>query len=274
MDAYLTVSERLNDLRKEQKLTYKELSEKTGVSASALHKYESGKHTDISPYNLIKIAQFYDVSLDYLMGLTDIKKPYKNSIGDLGISEKLLKLLRANKINNHLLSQIILHKGFRQFLLDAEIYIKKLTAPRVLPFNLSLAFARDIVLKRHKNQEEDIYLRSLVIGQIDEGKLVKEAIHKDLDIILDDIRIRDKDTTIIDETIDKLKAHILKLYDNLLKAASEKRQGSYDQLTAIICQSLGIPIEKLTEDELKTFTSILKKSDTLKTLTSQRGKTT
>lgn len=272
MDAYLTVSERLNDLRKEQKLTYKELSEKTGVSASALQKYESGKHTDISPYNLVKIAQFYDVSLDYLMGLTDIKKPYKNSIGDLGVSEKLLKLLKSNKINNHLLSQIIIHKGFRQLMLDTEVYIKKLTASRILPFNLSLAYARDAVLKKNKDQEEDIYLRSLVLGQIDEGKLVKEAIHNDLDIILDDLRIRNKDTSAIDDAIEKLKAYILKLYDNLLKAAIEKKPGSYDQLTAIICQSLGIPMDRLTEDELKTFTSILKKSDTLKTLTSQRGR--
>ena len=61
-----------------------------------------------------------------------------------------------------------------------------------------------------------------MLGQIDEGKLVKEAIHNDLDIILDDLRIRNKDTSVIDDAIEKLKAYILKLYDNLLKAATEK----------------------------------------------------
>ena len=47
----------------------------TGISQSALSKYESG---DMIPTtdNLIILAKYYNTSLDFLMDLTDERKPY------------------------------------------------------------------------------------------------------------------------------------------------------------------------------------------------------
>lgn len=47
----------------------------TGISQSMLSKYESG---DTLPTvdNLMILAKYYNTSLDYLMDLTDEKKPY------------------------------------------------------------------------------------------------------------------------------------------------------------------------------------------------------
>lgn len=42
-------------------------------------RYETGER--MIPLNhLIKLAEFYNVSIDYLVGLTDIRKPYPKSI--------------------------------------------------------------------------------------------------------------------------------------------------------------------------------------------------
>ena len=47
----------------------------TGISQSTLSKYESG---DMIPTtdNLIVLAKYYNTSLDFLMDLTDERKPY------------------------------------------------------------------------------------------------------------------------------------------------------------------------------------------------------
>lgn len=47
----------------------------TGISQSTLSKYESG---DVMPTtdNLMILAKYYKTSLDYLMDLTDERKPY------------------------------------------------------------------------------------------------------------------------------------------------------------------------------------------------------
>ena len=67
------VNERLKQLRKERNLTQTDLGKVLGIVVSAYGRYELGTtEPDIS--NLIKLAKFYNVSIDYLVGLTDIRE--------------------------------------------------------------------------------------------------------------------------------------------------------------------------------------------------------
>jgi transcriptional regulator with XRE-family HTH domain len=59
----LTMDERLKDLRVVDKhLTLEQLAEQTGLSKSALGKYESDDCKDISPFAITKLAEFYNLS--------------------------------------------------------------------------------------------------------------------------------------------------------------------------------------------------------------------
>lgn len=60
-------SERLKTLRKEKKLTQKELAEQIGISQKSYSHWESGKN-EPSLENLIKLADLLEVSLDWLFG--------------------------------------------------------------------------------------------------------------------------------------------------------------------------------------------------------------
>ena len=77
----LTIPEKLKDERVNRKLTLTQLAELTGISKSTLDHYEKEDCTDMSPFNLIKLAKFYGLSLDYLMGLTENKKLLSLKIG-------------------------------------------------------------------------------------------------------------------------------------------------------------------------------------------------
>ena len=65
--------ERIRELRQEKGKTTIEVSTKLGIEQSYYSKLELGKHK-ISIENLIKIADFYNVSIDYLIGRTDKKE--------------------------------------------------------------------------------------------------------------------------------------------------------------------------------------------------------
>ena len=67
----LTIQERLKDLRVERGLTLEQLAEQTHLSKSALGSYEAEDFKDVSHYALIKLAKFYGVTADYLLGLSD-----------------------------------------------------------------------------------------------------------------------------------------------------------------------------------------------------------
>ena len=62
--------ERLKTLRLETKLTQKEISNQLKISQSTYSDWEKGK---MKPKNIQQIADFFNVSTDYLLGNTNIK---------------------------------------------------------------------------------------------------------------------------------------------------------------------------------------------------------
>ena len=69
----LSIQERLKDLRVERGLTLEQLEEQVNLSKSALGSYEAKDFKDISHYAIIKLAKFYGVTADYLLGLSETK---------------------------------------------------------------------------------------------------------------------------------------------------------------------------------------------------------
>jgi putative transcriptional regulator len=65
-------SERLKTLRKEARLTQVDVAEKLGVSQPAYASWERGIKKPTQE-NLVKIAQVLNVSVDYLVGLSEEK---------------------------------------------------------------------------------------------------------------------------------------------------------------------------------------------------------
>lgn len=63
-------NERLKLLRKEQKLTQTQVAEKLSVTLRNYQRFEADGNTP-NYVNLIKIADIFDVSLDYLTGRTE-----------------------------------------------------------------------------------------------------------------------------------------------------------------------------------------------------------
>lgn len=67
---------RLRNLREDKDLNQSELARILNISQTTYSRYESGV-LDIPSLSLIKLAIFYETSIDYLVGLTDEIKPYK-----------------------------------------------------------------------------------------------------------------------------------------------------------------------------------------------------
>ena len=69
----MTFGERLRYLREERELRPKDVAAKIHVSVRMLGYYESDKHFPRDAEMVIAFAKFFNVSLDYLFGLSDVK---------------------------------------------------------------------------------------------------------------------------------------------------------------------------------------------------------
>lgn len=65
----------IRDLREDADLTQKQLGEALHCSQQAYANYELGMR-DIPTGILIELARFHGTSVDYLLGLTDVRAPY------------------------------------------------------------------------------------------------------------------------------------------------------------------------------------------------------
>ena len=64
--------QRIKDLREDSDLTQSQIGKKLNLPQRTYAYYESGKRT-IPPEILIKLADFYNTSIDYILGRTDKK---------------------------------------------------------------------------------------------------------------------------------------------------------------------------------------------------------
>ena len=68
---------RLKELREDSDITQKYLAELLHIKQNTYSQYENG-HRQPPLEVLITLAKFYGVTLDYLVGISDIKNPYKH----------------------------------------------------------------------------------------------------------------------------------------------------------------------------------------------------
>ena len=75
---YEKAYDRIRSLREDNDLTQKEIANILNMSQTGYSKYETGEN-DIPTKILINLAYYYNTSIDYLLGITDIQKPYSRS---------------------------------------------------------------------------------------------------------------------------------------------------------------------------------------------------
>ncbi len=67
---------RIRNLREDKDMSQTQMAKMLGMSQTGYSKYETGEN-DIPTLILIKLAKFHDTSVDYLLGLTEERRPYR-----------------------------------------------------------------------------------------------------------------------------------------------------------------------------------------------------
>ena len=267
MQIKLTIGERLKDLRTAQKLTLEQLAAEVGISKSALGKYESDNGKDISPYSILVLADYYGVSCDYLMGRTETKNHPNTALHELHLSDASIDVLKTGKFNHRLLSELICHKDFQRFMLDAEIYVDRIADMRVNDMNAVLEAVRQMALMKNGGEENDLYLRTLEVAQIREDEYFGSLIADDLKGILRDIREQHRPDTMTADEVSLAATVQGQLQDAMnFEGSSEEKQ------VRSFLATFGIDYDKLTKEQFVSLIEILKLSKYLKSPINQRGK--
>lgn len=260
MKSKISIPERLKDLRVERHLTLEELEAAVGISKSALGSYEADEACkEINHGSILKLADFYHVSTDYLLCLTDNRNPENVELAELHISDDMAELLKSGRINNRLLCEIATNEKFERLMADAEIYVDGIATMRIRDLNSSLEAARVMILEDNPEAAADRYMHTLEAGQIEEEDFFCHITHKSWDAILRDIRkAHEKDAeSAADETAAN---ELVKEVRRVMNAPGDK----VEQFLQVFCKAFQLKYQKLADNEKATLRKLFRKSPLIK----------
>lgn len=123
----MNFANRLKQLRKEHNLTQEELAQKISKTRSTIAGYETErKEPDYE--TLALLAKYFNVSLDYLMGVSDVKNPYSEKSIEEEYKEEIQALEKFR--------QVMINKGLdyenKTYEELAEIVVKHIKVQDIL----------------------------------------------------------------------------------------------------------------------------------------------
>ena len=154
--------QRIQGLIKYKKITQAELAERVGLSSSTLSRYLQGRTTNLGDGFIIRIAKYFDVSTDFLLGETDISERKNYDIEELGLSAETAKLLYTGKVDASVLNQLVEHPRFPQLLLLLARYRDETMIAGINAMNQVLTFMRSLTLDQtniHLNPWNSSFLK-------------------------------------------------------------------------------------------------------------------
>ena len=264
----LTIQERLKDLRVERGLTLEQLAEQTHLSKSALGSYEAEDFKDISHYALIKLAKFYSVTADYLLGLSETKNHPNADLADLRVSDDMIELLKSGLVDNFLLCELAVHPDFPRLMADLEIYVNGTAVKQVQSANAIVDIMSATIMKQHNPGLSDPQLRQLIAAHIDDDSFCRYVIQQDINGIALDLREAHKDDFFQRPGGQSSGRFFLQAAEAASTPGSDPEQAAM----AFICKRLKLNYGKLSEEERKWLKRIAQKSDLLKNPKPQRGR--
>ena len=75
-ETFMKYYERIRELREEKNLPMKAVAHELGISQQTYNEYEKDYRSRIPVERLILLAKFYDVSMDYISGVSNVRNSY------------------------------------------------------------------------------------------------------------------------------------------------------------------------------------------------------
>lgn len=242
MNQLLTVSERIGDLRVAKGFSQKELCKLINITPSQLSRIESGETKNISVDVLLKLSKEFNVSTDYILGLTNISTKKNYDISELGLSEGAVKAFISSSVDMQVLNRVVEHKHFPYLMVLIKRYYDGDTATGIANLNDMYDFATATIADfakdnpEHKDEARND-IRNIKSAKMSENEAILGKINSTFMAILRDIKKKDgnKSTSPV--------------------ATAEFMQGVWEQLT-------DKPRDEISEEDISIAVTNMIKSKT------------
>ena len=243
-------------------MSLQELSDATGIPSSTLGNYEKDENIDMSLGNLITLADFYNVSTDYLLCRTELRKHKNQSVSDLHLNDDAIQILTDKKYNPRLLSELLTHENFKKFMTDLEIYIDRFNDKGIQIANAFLDVMR-CKLTELGADSTDAFASVFDNSHIEAEQYYMNILSADLKPIVSDLRnthMKDSNTASDIDYQSMVKNIIDDFATQIPTTVNDDTESSNDAyingLLLLFCKNLEMKVTQLSVEEKQTLKEI------------------
>ena len=216
-----------------------DVSEATGISVSTLQRMEADEDIRVGYQDIETLARFYDVSADYLFGLTDLEQYRNIEIDKLRLPDEAIAVLKDGKLNNRLISEFITHADFPQLLSAMEIYIDRKVLPQM---NTMYKYAEQTIKENAEVPENNEIMAFLQQSVIDEDEYLRYRISERFNMVMKSLFDHHKTDKLPPEQSDmvsEMKEQVQTYLD------AQKTEPANKAKAIVLCKQLGLNASKL-----------------------------
>ena len=256
---------RIHDLIKHTEgMTQTKLAKELGISESTLSRFLSGQTTKMGNDRIIKIANIFNVSTDFLLGETNIPVKKNYDISELGLSAEAAQALYTHKVNTEIVCQLLESTKFAALTNLLANYQKEVFATGMAAMNQNMDFLRSLMLGQARLVPEDKAAASAVASDLQSLKLPPVSVDTAMiqnvfNQVLHELRENTEShlkesTTATKETLEQFRRNLTKGQDNF-----DLRTLTPEDITSAVLMM--VPEGALPENELiqlgDAFTDLL-----------------
>ena len=183
---------RLGDLCKAQNISQAQLAGVIGVDRSALSRFLSGKTDSLSHEHVIRIASYFNVSTDFLLGETDDPGRINYDIGELGLTVKAAECLYTRKVDPAILCRLLEHDRCGELMHEIGLYLDETIAAGIAAQNQLYNSLSSLLYDHAAGNPEDRQAATAAAQTVLALKPLQQSerdrIHTDLDQMLLDMK--------------------------------------------------------------------------------------
>lgn len=265
MQRNLLLKERLSNLRKGRGLTLLDVEKGTGIPKSSMQRLEvdspdlNAHETRVGYQDIIALAKFYDVSADYICGLTENVTHRNVEIDKLHLSDEAIAELISGNLNTRLLSEIITHPDFADLLAALEVYIDRSVSEKMDITNKVVKIAIDKINKKSAPTGRDEILTTLNESIIDGDDYIRFRVTRRFDGLAQSLY----ETHTKETQADANGMGLLKMFSKQLTKYEDTKEetGSTEEAkVAVLADQMGVDMKKATAEEKQSLLNLFKRS--------------
>lgn len=239
-----------------------DVANEIGISTATLSRFEKFPDIHIPYQNLVDLAEFFDVSMDYMCGLTLHRKYREMPIDELNLTDGSVEFLKNNR-NVRILNELLSSKIFPELLAAAEVFADGKTTENINNMNNIYAMVEKTIKSRVVVDPQDEIMAILKESQVNNDEYLRFRITERFNNLLKSIyderkRYAKEDIMTVNELMEQN-------MEDLLNDKNTREKGPF----YCVSKTLGLSFEDVPKDKLSIFEEVLTGSDLYKLMVGQ-----